>query len=161
MTTGTFRRALSLADLTELVRTVAADEALWRPRLIIPDGVERWWTRLWGHGPVDVWLLSWLPGQSTDLHDHGESAAAFAVVQGELTELRPEHRGAVASYRRTPGAVTWVAPGVVHDVHGAGTEPAVSIHAYSPRLERMTYYDVVGRALRTVQTSEPDEELAR
>ena len=32
------------------------------------------------------WLLSWLPGQGTGLHDHGGSAGAFAVVRGTLHE---------------------------------------------------------------------------
>src|SRR3954447_27009918 len=35
---------------------------------------------------AQVWLLSWLPGQGTDLHDHGPSAGAFAVARGMLTE---------------------------------------------------------------------------
>jgi hypothetical protein len=49
----------------------------------------------------------------------------------------------------------------VHDVHGDGSEPAVSIHAYSPALQRMTYYDRSGHAVRTVQTSTPEEDVAR
>src|SRR4051812_18497316 len=35
---------------------------------------------------AEVWLLSWVPGQGTALHDHGPSAGAFAVAQGALTE---------------------------------------------------------------------------
>lgn len=73
---------LDLAALTGLVREIAVDEASWRPRLQLPDRRSRWWTRLWTDPDVDVWLLSWLPGPATDLHDHGDSAAAFAVVAG-------------------------------------------------------------------------------
>jgi quercetin dioxygenase-like cupin family protein len=107
---------------------------------------------------VDVWLLSWLPGHFTDLHDHGESAAAFTVVSGLLTERRLDGRGGITAASRAPGSVTWVAPGVIHDVHGDGRGPAVSIHAYSPVLQRMIYYDVTGRAVRTVETSAPEED---
>jgi predicted metal-dependent enzyme (double-stranded beta helix superfamily) len=152
--------ALSLEVLTALVRRIAADQSLWHPRLVLPSGADRWWTRLSADADADVWLLSWLPGQFTDLHDHGDSAAAFAVVQGELTELRLDRAGEAAAHRRVPGSVTWVAPGVIHDVHGDGAGPAVSIHAYSPALERMTYYDRSGRAVRTVQTSAPEEDFA-
>jgi hypothetical protein len=33
----------------------------------------RWYERLY-HGPGhDIWVISWLPGQSTGFHDHGAS----------------------------------------------------------------------------------------
>jgi quercetin dioxygenase-like cupin family protein len=151
---------LNLAELSTLVREIAADESFWRPRLELPLAASRRWTRLWTDPDVDVWLLSWLPDQSTDLHDHGPSAAAFTVVSGLLTETRLE-AGRPAVQHREPGTTVWVAPGVVHDVRGAGTGPTVSIHAYSAPLTRMTYYDPTGHVLRTVETTEPEEELAR
>ncbi len=110
---------------------------------------------------MDVWLLSWLPGQATELHDHGTSAAAFAVVAGELTEHRIEG-GRVSIHPRPAATTTWVTPGVIHDVHGSGRRPAVSVHAYSPPLTRMNYYDPTGtQLLRGVHTTEPDEALSR
>jgi hypothetical protein len=49
----------------------------------------------------------------------------------------------------------------VHEVSGAGREPAVSVHAYSPPLTRMTYYDRDTssglRVVRTVLSHEPEE----
>lgn len=111
---------------------------------------------------VDVWLLSWLPGQATDLHDHGPSAAAFMVVRGELAEVRVDADGRWSRHRREAGPVTSVPPGLVHDVHGAGSGPAVSIHAYSPPLRRMTFYtrDTEGRlhVARSVTTEQPELE---
>jgi mannose-6-phosphate isomerase-like protein (cupin superfamily) len=152
---------LDLAELTTLVREIAADDAFWRPSLRLPETRSRWWTRLWTDPDVDVWLLSWLPGQGTELHDHGASAAAFAVLAGELTEHRMEAERLVI-HPRPAGTTTWVAPGVLHDVHGGGAGPAVSIHAYSPPLTRMNYYDSRGTTvLRSVQTTEPDEPLTR
>lgn len=58
--------------------------------LELTDPSARWWTRIWHDPDVDVWLLSWLPGHTTELHDHGDSAAAFTVVRGALTETRAE-----------------------------------------------------------------------
>lgn len=155
---------LPAAELAALVRAVAADEQLWLPYLQLPRGTERWWTRLACDPGVDVWLLSWLPGHSTDLHDHGRSAAAFTVVRGGLTELRQRADGRLHAVRRTAGSVTAVAPGVVHDVHGSGTEPAVSIHAYSPPLREMNYYrlDRSGslQLHRSERTRQPESALA-
>jgi len=157
---------LSLAELTTLVGSVCADPTFWQPRLQIPDGgEERWWTRLSTNRRVDVWLLSWLPGHTTELHDHGTSAAAFSVVRGSLVEVRAERQGHRTAYARQPGWVTWLAPGVIHDVSGAGDGPAVSIHAYSPPLRQMNYYDADDRGelhiVRSVRTDQPEQELSR
>jgi quercetin dioxygenase-like cupin family protein len=155
---------LSRAELTCLVRAVAADTARWQSRLRLPGCDDRWWALLATSNDVDVWLLSWLPGQATDLHDHGSSAASFTVVRGQLSEIRVDPDGRATSYRRRPDSVTWLAPGVIHDVGGAGDEPAVSIHAYSPPLREMTYYardahDQL-RVARTIGTHQPEPELA-
>jgi mannose-6-phosphate isomerase-like protein (cupin superfamily) len=151
---------LSISDLSALVRTVAADESLWLPQLQFPRGSERWWTRLLSDAGIDVWLLSWLPGHSTDLHDHGPSAAAFAVVRGRLSELRQRSDGRLHAVTHRSGSITALAPGVLHDVHGSGREPAASIHAYSPPLHEMNYYELdrrgAVRRTRSVRSSEPE-----
>jgi hypothetical protein len=48
--------------------------------------VSRWYERLHVAEDHEVWLLTWLPGQGTDLHDHGGSWGAFVVIAGTLTE---------------------------------------------------------------------------
>jgi quercetin dioxygenase-like cupin family protein len=155
-------RWLGLAELIDLVRGVADRENFWRPQLKLPaTGADRWWTRLHDSDDVDVWLLSWLPGHHTDLHDHGSSAAAFTVVQGRLDEVRLSVTRRHIVKPRSPGTTAWIAPGVPHDVRASGTAPAVSIHAYSPPLSRMTYWEKDGggvlRPGRTVLTDEPEK----
>jgi hypothetical protein len=54
-------------------------------------------------------------------------------------------------------------PGAVHDMGHTGDVPAVSLHAYSPRLDRMTFYEAGPyglRATRTVLTAEPELPVA-
>jgi mannose-6-phosphate isomerase-like protein (cupin superfamily) len=75
----------------------------------------------------EVWLMSWLPGQGTGLHDHGDSTGAFTIVSGELTEF-VAHRG--ATHQVGVGQSRVFGPGYVHDVRNAGPDPAVSIHVY-------------------------------
>src|SRR5689334_13707271 len=107
-------QSLALDDLVSVVCGMAADESVWRPRVRFRAD-SRWWTRLHGDEVLDVWLLTWLADQSTDLHDHGLSAAAFTVIEGRLSEVRPagvtEQSNVVP-----PGGILTVAPGVVHDV---------------------------------------------
>ncbi|GAA4973070.1 cysteine dioxygenase family protein [Kineococcus glutinatus] len=145
--------------LAALVRGIAARPQLWRPAVRF-GAAERWWTRLDAPAGVDVWLLTWLRSQGTDLHDHGGSAAAFTVVAGTLTESRATRDGALHAVPLTPaGGARTVEPDVVHDVRNDHDEPAVSIHAYAPRLQRMSFYAVTGTGLtrvRTVRTDEPE-----
>jgi mannose-6-phosphate isomerase-like protein (cupin superfamily) len=152
------RPELGTPELSLLVRRIASNPRLWKSAVRFGTA-ERYWTRLAAPDGVDVWLLTWLPSQGTDLHDHGSSAAAFAVVEGTLTEVRADPvLGTWSTAVRAP-AVRVVEPGVVHDVRNDHGAPAVSIHAYSPKLTRMTYYDLQeGRlvARREVLGNEPE-----
>jgi len=149
---------ISTQDLSLVVRRVASQPQLWRPK--IKFTADRFWTRLPGPQGVDLWLLTWLPSQGTDLHDHGDSAAAFAVVEGALTEVRADDVLGVWSTTLAAPAVRVVEPGIVHDVRNDLLKPAVSIHAYGPRLETMNFYQVDGDGAltptRTVRTAEPE-----
>ena len=103
---------------------------------------------------AQIWLLSWLPQQGTPLHDHGLSAGAFAVVTGTLTERvvtagRTEVRETTDHLTR--GRVRHFGPHYVHQVTNTRTEPAVSVHVYTPGLSWMNTYAVDGGAL--VRTS--------
>jgi hypothetical protein len=102
---------------------------------------------------VQIWVLSWLPGQGTPLHDHGRSAGAFAVVRSELTE-RVVSTGPGGLHEVTArlgvGRLRQFGAHYVHQVTNEDTEPAVSVHVYTPALREMNTYDVEGgRLLRT------------
>ena len=93
---------------------------------------------------AQVWLLSWLPGQGTPLHDHGASAGAFAVARGTLTE-RVVARGTTGPARQSTadlaaGRVRFFGSHYVHQVVNTVHEPAVSVHVYAPRLTLMNTY---------------------
>jgi hypothetical protein len=95
---------------------------------------------------AQVWLLSWLPGQGTPLHDHGASAGAFAVVSGSLTErVVAAHPGRPPRQRTadlTAGRVRSFGPHYVHQVVNTVSEPAVSVHVYTPQLRLMNTYRI-------------------
>ncbi|MCG5466349.1 cysteine dioxygenase family protein [Micromonospora sp. MED01] len=129
-----------------------ADPAGW-PVALRFDSAERWYARLAVSDEHEVWALSWLPGQGTDLHDHGGSSGAFRVVSGVLTEetvsagrLRP--RLLPAGTGRRFGARH------VHQVTNRGVDPAVSVHVYRPALLRMTRYHILDGRLRVSEVAE-------
>jgi mannose-6-phosphate isomerase-like protein (cupin superfamily) len=146
-------------DLTALALRVAQTRSLWEQHVRF-DADHRHWTRLAGPGDVDLWLLTWLPDQATELHDHGDAAAAVVVLRGRLTEVRAQPDGRLASDVLVPGGAYGLPVGTVHDVLNTGPEPAVSIHAYSPRLTQMTFYAVDSDGLRPVRTSPVEDDAA-
>jgi hypothetical protein len=99
---------------------------------------------------AQVWLLSWLPGQGTDLHDHGTSAGAFAVARGTLTERVVARSGESVlqgSTELAAGRVRSFGSHYVHQVTNSFDEPAVSLHVYAPALRWMNTYRVERGAL--------------
>jgi mannose-6-phosphate isomerase-like protein (cupin superfamily) len=110
------------------------------------DPVTRWYKRLAAADDHEVWLLSWLPGQGSGLHDHGDTSGVFAVVAGEMHEraygtgLR-DGRSQARERTLTPGSVHVFAPSYIHEMTNMGTAPAVSVHVYAPRLTTMRMYE--------------------
>src|SRR5258708_8444588 len=88
MIVRTASAALSQARLRQIVQGVAASEHEWLS-LVRYDLDRRWYHRLTSDDDHEGWLLSWLPGQRTGFHDHGESAGAFPVAPGALRERPP------------------------------------------------------------------------
>ncbi|AZG48744.1 cupin domain-containing protein [Gordonia insulae] len=137
------------------------------------DPVERWATRLVSNDDLDVWLISWTPDRSTELHDHAGSLGALTVLSGSLREyrwtgqdlaLRVLDAGDQAAF-----PLGWVHDVQRHDPLAIQTEsgaqaspgpitPTLSVHAYSPPLTAMSFYAVTDHAtLRRTRTELTDE----
>jgi hypothetical protein len=169
---------LRLPDLLHTTDTAADDVLSGRYDHLLPAGGvpidERWFTRLHGDDELDVWLISWVPDKSTELHDHGGSLGALTVVSGALAETRWD-ADRLKRRRLTAGDQAGFPLGWVHDVvwspeptHVAGAvadvagpaAPTLSVHAYSPPLTAMSYYEVTERNTlrrdRTELTDKPE-----
>jgi hypothetical protein len=122
------------------------------------DPGERNGIRLLRTPDYDVWLLRWPPGSRVTPHDHGDSAGAFTVLDGELTELR--WQGAIPECRLVrPGEAVSVERGMVHDVV-ATNGVAYSLHAYSPPLQAMSFYDLPAPAPQVTVFTGPSGNLS-
>lgn len=160
------RRPLPLAQLVERA-TCVAEEVRAELHSVHADPDERWHVRLHHDADVDVWLISWTEEQGTQLHGHGGSSGAFTVVAGELEELvwDPAARD-LDETTRTRGDVVAFGPGYVHDVRNVRPTTAVSVHVYSPPLERMDFFDVergadgADRLVRLAHVWSDDPEIA-
>jgi mannose-6-phosphate isomerase-like protein (cupin superfamily) len=135
-------RDLDLAELRDLVGRIAADPEQWRP-LVRHDAADRHFEQLWRDDHIDVWVISWANGNDTGFHDHDVSRGAVAVVEGEVVEERLVVGGAPRELRHRAGDTFDFDASHVHRMRQDASEPAVTIHAYSPPLWRMGAY-VVG-----------------
>ena len=135
---------LSNEQLLAVANEIAAGPALWSHH-IEHDPTQRTYEQLLHDEHLDVWLLCWSHDHDTGFHDHDLSAGAVAVVSGSVREERlvlgrpvdsPLARVAHA------GSSFYFGASDIHRVLHAGTEPAVTIHAYSPPLARMGSYTI-------------------
>ncbi len=143
---------LSDEQLLAVANEIAERPALWSHH-IEHDPTQRTFKQLLRDEHLDVWLLCWSHDHDTGFHDHDLSAGAVAVVSGSVREERLVlGRPPDAPLSRTAHAGSSFAFSAsdIHRVLHAGTEPAVTIHAYSPPLVRMGSYTV-----------EPDGQLRR
>jgi mannose-6-phosphate isomerase-like protein (cupin superfamily) len=157
---GVASRALvSPGRLGQIVAAIAGQPREWRPIVQFSED-HRWYGRLDPAGPdadYEVWLLSWLPGQQTGFHDHGEAVGAFAIADGELREVTGvPGRRTVRDRALRAGAVRTFGPAHTHDVRNVSARPAVSVHAYSPPLSAMRRYQLTssGLVLAGIDTAE-------
>jgi rhodanese-related sulfurtransferase/quercetin dioxygenase-like cupin family protein len=149
--TGTLsERAASSADILaplapqELAGIVQkfASSGGWLDRVRLRAD-RRWYELLYHGAEYDVWLISWMPGQSTGFHDHGASSGAFFVTTGTLEEHRPGGPGRAIC----AGDFCAFGPDYAHDVRNVSEAPSISIHAYSPPLTEMKRYELEGDRL--------------
>jgi hypothetical protein len=134
------RTSWSPAELHELTSTVAAELATPLLDIVRFDPEQRWWSRLALTMGVELWLLSWAPGQGTAPHDHGGACGSFTVTVGELSEdyLHPGGPPRTASWRA--GDTVAFGPDRAHQVRNTSARPAATVHAYSPPLRPIREY---------------------
>lgn len=154
------QKELATADLKAVLQSWANRPDAWRP-LVKHDPSERVYELLHRYDSVEIYLVCWMPGHDTGFHDHDDSAAAITVVDGAITEERLAITGAV-KHTLSNGDTVTIAREAIHRVRHVGTEPATTLHAYSPPLQRVGTYEVAddGALLRHPRPAETPLEAA-
>jgi hypothetical protein len=131
--------ALDVEMLVEMASGLAAVTEPWT----VPAGrsaTQRSYECILATASYEVWVIFWPTGGSLDMHDHGGSAGAFAVVSGHLDEAHIEH-GLVVERRLDAGDSVGFSERHVHAVANRAAQPATSVHVYSPPLGPMGFYE--------------------
>ena len=134
-------RDLSGPELQAFVSELADRPELWI-HLVKHDSSQRLYEELLSDDHVTAWLICWMDDQDTGFHDHDVSSGAVAVVSGAVREQRLTIDGPPRDRAFAAGQTFHFSPADIHRVRHAGTDPAVTLHVYSPPLARMGAYVV-------------------
>jgi len=141
-------------DLRAQLIGFSARRERWRG-LVRHDPEERTYALLHRGPTSEIYVVSWMPGHDTGFHDHDQSAAAIAVLEGTVLEDRLCLGGTVSD-ALPAGSLVTIPPSAIHRVRHGGDAPSVTMHAYSPPLERVGAYEVEpsGRLLRHARAAD-------
>jgi len=137
---------LSAADLERIAVSIRDRPDLWEPLLVV-DAHRRRYRLLFEDERTDIWVLCWMPGQSTGFHDHDTSDVGIAVAQGCVIERQLRLPVGATALELRPGDTRQGPAGYIHSVAHAEGVPAVSIHCYSPPLMKVGQYRVDGEGV--------------
>ncbi len=146
------RRCLDLEQIRALLTDPPFDvAALLEQAEFSPDRYTR--KVIFSDDALSVLLLGWLPGQASEIHDHGGSACCFRVLQGIAVESRyePDANGdavEVSRDRFLPGSVLGCDGTDIHAIlnEPAADDPLITLHVYRPAPVMRNYRPATGAA---------------
>jgi predicted metal-dependent enzyme (double-stranded beta helix superfamily) len=152
-------RDLSAPELEGFVAALADRPELWID-FVRHDPTQRCYEELLSDEHLTAWLICWMDDHDTGFHDHDGSAGAVAVVSGAVREERLTINGRPRTRTFAVGDVFHFSPADIHRVRHAGSDPAVTLHVYSPPLLSMGAYRVVDGGVLARHPMSPAEELS-
>ena len=151
-------RDLSARELEDFATELAERPELWID-FVKHDASQRHYEELLSDEHLTAWLICWMDDHDTGFHDHDGSAGAVAVVSGAVREERLTINGEPRNRTFAAGGVFHFSAGDIHRVRHAGSDPAVTLHVYSPPLLRMGAYLVGDDGVLARHPVSPADEL--
>ena len=131
------------SDFQTLISPLELDKSIVAP--LVSFQAERYTrTLIYESDQVSVLLLGWLPNQSSPIHSHNGSLCATFVVQGTLTNRQFQLRNSGSQPQQlylqfeeqlAEGSIAFLDHDGVHQALNTSSEPLVTLHIYSPRLQ--------------------------
>jgi len=145
-------------ELESFVGDLADSPELWID-LVKHDPTQRHYEEIFSDEHVTAWLICWMEDHDTGFHDHDISCGAVAVVSGCVREERLALDGPRTDRLVRAGESFHFSASDIHRVRHAGSDPAVTLHVYSPPLLSMGAYVVDDHGRLERQTVPASEEL--
>jgi predicted metal-dependent enzyme (double-stranded beta helix superfamily) len=135
-------RDLAGPELAAFVTELADRPELWIG-LVRHDATQRVYEELLSDEHLTAYLICWSEDHDTGYHDHDVSSGAVSVLSGRVREERLRIDGPPRDQTYKAGESFHFSAADIHRVRHAGSDPAVTLHVYSPPLQRMGAY-VIG-----------------
>jgi predicted metal-dependent enzyme (double-stranded beta helix superfamily) len=152
------RRNLCGEELERFVSELADQPDLWID-FVKHDRTQRHYEELFSDDYLTAWLICWMEDHDTGFHDHDISCGAVSVVSGCVREERLTLDGSPTEKLVRAGESFNFSASDIHRVRHAGSDPAVTLHVYSPPLLSMGAYVVADDGRLERQTLPASEEL--
>lgn len=85
---------------------------------------------------VEIIVVCWLPGQGSPVHGHGPSDAVMVILEGTMSYTNFYPDGKKVSGIWQAGDIGHCPVGVQHQISNHSNDPLVTLHVYSPPLQR-------------------------
>ena len=94
---------------------------------------------------LEIYIITWIPGASTRIHDHPEKGCLLKVLQGELTETEYTKDDLDINYKNTKTLKKddigfQISNVILHKINNNTPDISVSLHIYSKPNFMITYY---------------------
>jgi predicted metal-dependent enzyme (double-stranded beta helix superfamily) len=151
-------RDLSAEELERFVQELASRPELWI-EYVHHDESQRCYEELLSDEHVTAWLICWMRDHDTGFHDHDLSCGAVAVLGGAVREERLAIDGPPRDQVYRAGGSFNFSAADIHRVRHTGSDPAVTLHVYSPPLLRMGAYEIGPDGVLARHSISYEEEL--
>jgi predicted metal-dependent enzyme (double-stranded beta helix superfamily) len=151
-------RDLTGPELSAFVAELADRPELWI-HLVRHDATQRVYEELLSDEHITAWLICWSEDHDTGYHDHDVSCGAVSVVGGRVREERLTIDGPSRDRTYAAGDSFHFSAADIHRVRHAGSDPAVTLHVYSPPLARMGAYVIGADGVLARHSVSSGEEL--
>ena len=94
---------------------------------------------------LEIYIITWISGASSRIHDHPEKGCLLKVLQGELTETEYTKDDLDINYKNTKTLKKddigfQISNTILHKINNNMKDIAVSLHIYSKPNFMITYY---------------------
>jgi cysteine dioxygenase len=133
------------AELGRLLAETVDDETQWR-HVARFDETHYRRNPLWQGAAYRAFVICWRPGQVSTIHDHTDCGCGMKVLAGTMTEVpfTLDPRGVPIEHPANVherGSVCVSFDADIHEIRNDGDEDLVTLHVYTPPLQKIGIYE--------------------
>ena len=91
----------------------------------------------------ELFLICWMPGQISKIHNHSDNGCVFKILEGVMTEFRYDTKNLklIEKIDYNNKTTEFISNETAYHKFGnLGITPSVSLHLYSPPLQKIRFF---------------------